>query len=36
MFLGKIWYFQYVKNSLKIPRNIVDLENRYVKVKFHF
>ena len=36
MFLDKIWCFEYVKNSFKIPRNIVDLENWYFQVKFHF
>ena len=33
MFLGKIWCFQYVKNSFKIPRNIVDHEIEILKVK---
>ena len=36
MFLGKIWCFEYVKNSFKILQNIVDFEKRYFKVKFHF
>ena len=35
MLLDKIWCFEYAKNSFKIPRNIVDFENRYFKVKFN-